>query len=180
MSAGYYYKNRNNLRPDFFQFMNPLTGSSDLDVEISRVGSLVIPDEEVEEPARNTAEDARLLGAFFADRRMTQRRKQAIADIAGLVVVRETATLREIAARVPLSESQHRYAVGFLAGRLPVEHNSVLPAPEHAFIQGGITLDFPKGRTYSATPLLHQLASEAEENCPLLWQSMQRFESIDS
>lgn len=180
MSAGYYYKNRHNLQPDFFQFMNPLTGLREYDTEVASADSLIIPDEEIEEPARHTVEDARLLGAFFADRRMTQRRKQAIADIAGLVVIRETATLREIATHVPLSESQHRYAVGFLAGRLPVEHNSVRPLPEHAFIQGGITLDFPRGRTYSATPLLYQLASEAEESCPLLWQSMQRFESIDS
>lgn len=131
-----------------------------------------------QQPARNSAPQ---VGDFFQCPDMRNERKQAIAKIVGLVTVQQEVSRVDIIERTELPSDDMRYALGFLIGKLPADYRNEAPKPAHVFLQKGyIHLEQEtKLLVYRGTPYLHELAADARENYPILWDALLEAEALN-
>lgn len=179
MSESIYYSNRHLLQRSFVDVISPLvlgeeTSDTKDEAAVRSIsawnsdylmsGIDALTEDEPEQHA---------LGAFFKNERMSQHRREAIALVAGLAVVRRTIAMNDLEV-TGLKSFSRRYALGFLSCNITAEFSAMLPGPVDTFL-----FRTTSGRNntaqYEALPTLDVLAEQAEECFPLLHDAIERF-----
>jgi hypothetical protein len=184
MPESIYYQNRH-LLADVLQgsLLAPGVLSSDRgwasQASLEQQEGVLAPEGSDSEPLRIENPSVEVPGAFFTNPEMLHSRKLAVADIAGIVVVRQSVGWQDLKEMTGLKSFTFEYALGFLTAQAYARHTAAKPTPVHRLVEQ--YRESSQGvRLYRPTEILSEMAEVAEDEFPLLHQAMQTHRNSES